>query len=262
MWDHVACRFTAIPFGDPDAVECRALHAAWAELYEIPTTWNTWHFPIGQKIQILMQQIEGRIGGLHRRNKTHDCEILLPRIHSTSSSNHPSFASYDIQPRMCSRGLTPQSPGCTDPGHHELFGLGFREYLTKREAAAIVIEHRKAKGGSLHACNYDPAVMELLNVEEKVEQGCIKFVQRPGSEPKSEEVAKGALVEVDDRTKERAAEVYHTLSKTDLRTGLNLAEDTTEDGGSGKLFMVEEEDEDLCALEHIESEDTSMTGSV
>jgi len=77
MWDHVACRFTNLPFWDMDALECRALHRAWAELTEIPETWNTWHFPIGQRIQICIKQIEARMGGLHRRSTTHECKSRL-----------------------------------------------------------------------------------------------------------------------------------------------------------------------------------------
>ena len=76
MWDHVACRFTNLPFWDMDALECRALHSAWAELTEIPETWNIWHLPIGQRIHICIKQIEARMGGLHRRSKTHDCKTL------------------------------------------------------------------------------------------------------------------------------------------------------------------------------------------
>lgn len=60
-----------------DALECRALHRAWAELTEIPETWNTWHFPIGQRIQICIKQIEARMGGLHRRSTTHECKSRL-----------------------------------------------------------------------------------------------------------------------------------------------------------------------------------------
>lgn len=84
MWDHIACRFTNLPFWDMDALECRALHAAWAELTEIPDTWNNWYFPIGQKIHICVKQIEARMRGLHKRSETHDCNYDLLMIHSMS----------------------------------------------------------------------------------------------------------------------------------------------------------------------------------
>ena len=86
--------------------------------------------------------------------------------------------------------------GCSNPRHHDVQS---NEYLTKREAAALVIEERKLSKKTLHACNYDPVVKELLNLEEKMEDGVLKFVQK--AQAKHKRVAKSALSEMDVNAK-------------------------------------------------------------
>ena len=54
---------------------------------------------------------------------------------------------------------------CPNPGHHDSLGdFGVKEYLSKEEAAAFVIEIRKAKKETLQACNYDAVVAGLMNL--------------------------------------------------------------------------------------------------
>ncbi|KAI9872596.1 MAG: hypothetical protein M1830_001428 [Pleopsidium flavum] len=218
MWDHVACRFTILPFWSMDALECRTLHKIWNELTAIPETWNTWRFPIGQKIQILLTQIEARLGGLHRRNKTHGC--------------------------------------CSNPRHHEDLGFGLKEYLTKEEAAAVVIEERKARKETLHAHNYDVVIMDLLNVEEKIERGVVKFVQKTHAKPKSKKAAKRAMMETDVNAKIEVQGGSNAKVKIGRETDTNHRTETT----PNKIQKNEDEAE-KCALTHVKAEkDTPMSG--
>ena len=73
MQDHIACHFTELPFWDPVGLECFALHLAKHELKEIGIPWSDWYFPIGQKIEICLLQIDARLGAIHRRDSTHKC---------------------------------------------------------------------------------------------------------------------------------------------------------------------------------------------
>jgi hypothetical protein len=71
--------------------------------------------------------------------------------------------------------------------------MGSKEYLSKAEAAALVITERRATGKTLHACNYDPVVKLLLNLEEKVSQG----VLLARTKSKSMQMPKRVMTEVD-----------------------------------------------------------------
>ena len=82
--------------------------------------------------------------------------------------------------------------GCPSPEHHDSLGLGLKEFLTKEEAAACVIELRKNTGKSLEACNYDVVVMDLMNMKMGP-HGCGHMVLRDNTEPKSKKIFLSAL---------------------------------------------------------------------
>ena len=68
-----------------------------------------------------------------------------------------------------------------------------KEFLTKREAAAVVVEFRKLAGETLKACSYDPVMWELLGLKEgpAPDHGWMKD---ENAVPRSKEIAKGVLV--------------------------------------------------------------------
>ena len=63
MWDHVVCGFDKSHTAKD--VEFNALHEAYREISSIPEPWNSWKFPIGQQIAILLKQLEHRLRGAH-----------------------------------------------------------------------------------------------------------------------------------------------------------------------------------------------------
>ena len=111
------------------------------------------------------------------------------------------------------------TPGCSNPRHHETLGTSSKEYLTKTEAAALVIEERKATNKTLHACNYDPVVRLLLNIEDKVDQGVL--IARTNS--KRTQVPKGVMTEVDVNAKMKG--FYETPHMTKLRDEMDEDDD-------------------------------------
>lgn len=56
----------------------------------------------------------------------------------------------------------PPSPGCGRPGHHVDLGRGFKEFLSKEEAAAAVLMSRKAAGKPIASSYYDIVVQDLV----------------------------------------------------------------------------------------------------
>lgn len=89
--------------------------------------------------------------------------------------------------------MTDPFPGCSNPRHHDTLGINSKEYLTKTEAATLVIEERKAADKTLHACNYDPVVKLLLNIDEKVEQG----VRKARTRSNCLQIPKGVMTDAD-----------------------------------------------------------------
>ena len=82
--------------------------------------------------------------------------------------------------------------GCSNPDHYDSTAdSGVKEYLSKEEAAAFVIEARKAKKETLDACAYDPVVADLMNL--RVDPRC-QWVPKETGGPRSATIVDGFTV--------------------------------------------------------------------
>ncbi len=140
---------------------------------------------------------------------------------------------------------------------------GSKEYLTKKEAAVLVIEERKLKNQTLHACNYDPIVRELLNLEERIERGIITFVPKPPPKPDNFQGAKGALSKKDANLKMNLDRRVDTTVKVKAEPDMDVKVKVEEDSNIETATSVNTSillDDDQSELSTIKSEDWPMAG--
>ena len=155
--------FTELPFWDPAGLECLALHLAKRELEAIGSPWSDWYFPVGQEIEICLVQLDARLGALHRRNTTHKCNFS------------PTIEIKQIN--------TDHWLGYGSPKRHLHRGCGLKEFLTKEQAAACILDQKSHLGLPVKACNYDQVVMDLLNLQHE-SNDCGIMVQKDKSPSK------------------------------------------------------------------------------
>ncbi len=92
-------------------------------------------------------------------------------------------------------------------------------------------------------------------MEEKIERGVVKFVQKPGTKPKSKKVAKSALVEADVNAKSMVEEGSNAKVKIEPDTNVKS---TPANASSNATVEVNLE---TLILEYIKSEEaTPMSG--
>lgn len=75
MWSHACCQFLGPT--EPSTIEFTALHTAWKELADIPETWASWQWPIGQRIFVLQKQVEHRLRTAHIGRPNPCCKFGL-----------------------------------------------------------------------------------------------------------------------------------------------------------------------------------------
>lgn len=86
-----------------------------------------------------------------------------------------------------------------------------------------MIEERRVSGATLYACNYDDIVLEILDLEPKIEGRILRFVPKSEPRPSNNEESGGApLSEVDANTRVGIKTKTKTV-QTEVKTGLRLS---------------------------------------